>query len=265
MKKRIIPTVLDLIFVFSAGFIACFTVLRFYLKNLLASILIAFVIANLLTALFVFVSKRKSATYLLKAEDQNKMERTLNALCLMNDAELTTFFKKLLTKMEVPFECEGDIITLKNTNAEIRYYFSFTKSHEGKIIDFYKQTGEGKNLLVIGREFSGEVTTLTSRFGGRIKLLDGANLYLTMKRFEIFPEIKHELKTEKQRINLPRAMLSKKRAKQYFLYGLSLEFFAFFVFFPAYYVCFGAFLIIMSVVCFFFGIKDEPEMQNPFR
>jgi len=186
-------------------------------------------------------------------------------LCLMSDVELTAFFKKLLIKMEVPFECNDEIITLKTTNTEIRYYFSFSKSHEGKVIDFYKQTGKGKNLLVVGREFSGEVATLTSRFGGRISLLDGTNLYLTMKRFEVFPEITYELKTEKQRINLPRALLSKKCAKQYFLYGVTLEFFSFFVFFPVYYVCFGALLIIMSIVCLFFGIKDEPEMQNPFR
>ena len=86
-----------------------------------------------------------------------------------------------------------------------------------------------------------------------------------MKRFEVFPEIKEELREVKPAFSLPRALFSKKRAKQYFLYGLTLEFFSFFIYYPIYYVCFGTALILFSVVCFFFGIRDEPELQNPFR
>ena len=168
----------------------------------------------------------------------------------------TFFFISLFDKMKLPYAFDGDAITLTDTNTVVRYYFTFSKAYEGKIIEFYKSTGKGKRLLVLGRSFSEETSALTDRFAGRIRLADGAALYLTMKRFELFPDVREELKTEKSPLNLPRALFSKKRAKQYFLYGLTLEFFSFFVYYPIYYVCFGTALIL----CFYIS----PFIQHSF-
>jgi len=264
MKKNLLPTIFDTVFVFLASFIVVFAVIRFY-SELWLALLFGLIIAFMITVLFRMLANRKSARYALKKEDAKKMENVLNTLCLMTTDELNTFFISLFDKMKLPYAFDGDAITLTDTNTVVRYYFTFSKAYEGRIIEFYKKTDAGQKLLVVGREFSEETIGLTPRFAGRIRLLDGTNLYLTMKRFEIFPTLKTELKTEKQAVNLPKALFSKRRAKQFFLYGLTLQFFSFFVYYPVYYICFGSALMIFSVLCFFFGIKDEPEMKNPFR
>jgi len=265
MIKRLIPAVLDTAFVFTAAFAATFAVIRFYVKSVWVALVLAAVTGTLAAMLFRAVSKHKSAAYSLKTKDQELMENVLNELCLMSTEELTAFFTMLLDKMQEPYTIEDGHILLSRTNTVVRYYFTFSKAYEGKIIEFYKSTGKGKRLLVLGRSFSEETSALTDRFAGRIRLADGAALYLTMKRFELFPDVREELKTEKSPFNLPRALFSKKRAKQYFLYGLTLEFFSFFVYYPIYYVCFGTALILFSIVCFFFGLKDEPDTVNPFH
>lgn len=265
MRKKIIPAVLDLIFVFLATLAASFALLRFYLKSLFWATALSVAFATLTALLFRSISKRKDVTYSLKKEDAQKMEDVLNTLCLMTDSELTQFFSKLFLKMEIPFKTEENALFLTETGAEVRFCFTFSKVHEGMITDLYKRADKGRKLIVLGRVFSEEVLQLTPRFAGRIRLVDGANLYLTLKRFELFPEQKEQVEEKKHRLNLPKAMFNRKRARQYFLYGLALEFFSLFVFYPVYYICFGAALIVFSVVCFFFGIRDEPEMLNPFK
>lgn len=265
MKKNIIPAVLDVIFVFTATLAAGFTVLRFYLKSFWGALIPGILLALLTALLFRSVSRRKDVAYSLKAADSARMDEVINTLCLMTDKELNSFFKSLFEKMRLPFKIEESGLYLTEINAEVRFCLTFSKVYEGMITDLYKRTERGRRLIVVGSAFSEEVLQLTSRFADRIRLVDGANLYLTLKRFELFPEVKDTPLPKKQRLNLPRALFNKKRAKQYFLYGLTLEFFSFFVFYPVYYVCFGAALILLSIACFFFGIKDEPEMKNPFR
>lgn len=263
MYKKL-PNVLDTALVTVAGFSASFLVLRFYVKILWLTLLLSALFAIGISVIFRMFRKRKSVKYSLKKEDAEHMERVLNTLCLMTEKELANYFCALFDKMRLPY-ARDDSIVLTDTNTQIEFYFCFSKTHEGKIIDFYKSVDEGRKLLVIGREFSEETTLLTKRFSGRIKLLDGASMYILMKRFEFFPEIKEELKTEKQSFNLPRALFSRRRARQYFFYGLTLEFFSFFAFYPLYYVLFGGALMIFSIVCLFFGIRDNPDTTNPFR
>lgn len=264
MKKRLIPAILDTAFVFIATFAIVFTLIRFYSFFWLA-LVVAIIFAFACAIIFRLISARRCAKYSLKTADADKMERTLNTFCLMTEEELISFFITLLDKMEVPYTVNKKGLTLTSNNTCIKFYFTFSKAYEGKIIEFYKNTDEGKNLMVIGRDFSEDVIGLTQRFAGRIKLLDGATLYLTLKRFEVFPKEKLEFKKVKPTLNVPKSLFNKKNAKRYFFYGLLLQFFSFFVYYPVYYVCFGAGMMIFSVICFFFGLQDLPKSNNPFK
>lgn len=261
---RKIPVILDGALVFFAGGLAAFSVLRFY-STLAVSAVFALLVAALVLSLYILVSKRRSTKFALKARDMDEYERVMTSLCLMTEKELADYFCDLLSKMRLPFTREGDLIALTEKKAEIRFLFTFGEAYEGKIIDMYKETGKGLGLIVAGREFGEGQRKLTDRFAGRITLVGGEELFLLMKRFELMPPVKEELKSERTHFSLPRALFSRRRAAQYFLYGLTLEFFGLFVFYPIYYVCFGAALMTFSLVCLFFGIRDNPARDNPFR
>ncbi|MBQ9481559.1 MAG: hypothetical protein IJU84_05310 [Clostridia bacterium] len=264
MKRTALSAVLDAAFVFVATAAVVFTAVRFY-SSLTAAIVAAISSAVGITIIFRMSAVKRSAAYALKKKDAEMMENVLDALSLMQEAALNAYFTALLKKSETPFEEENGRLILTDTNTEIFYYFTFGETYEGRIIEFYKQAEKGRNIFVFGREFSEKTYALSKRFAGRIKLLDGAGLFLAMKKYDCFPEVKPLSFTAKRKINLPKALFSKRRARQYFLYGLTMEFFSFFVFYPAYYLIFGSALVLFSIVCYFFGIKDAPPQENPFR
>lgn len=265
MKGKFLPAVIDAVFVFVGTFAAVFAVLRFYVDGVWVCAAVSAVVAVSVAAAFRALSKRRRRVYALKAADRERLENALNSLSLMTDEELCAYFLRLFELMRLSARAENGRIFLEDRNAEVRFYFTFSPAYAGRVIDFYKETGKGRNLIVLGREFTEEITSLADRFAGRIIPVDGAELYALMKNYEYFPPVKAELKKEKPALSLPRALLSKKRAKQYFLYGLTLEFFALFVFYPLYYAVFGAALMALSVACYFFGFAEAPARPNPFR
>ncbi len=263
--KKLLPEILDLAFVTVATFAASFTVLRFYINSLALTIIISAIFSALVCLIFRLASKRKNVTYALKKKDAEMLDKVIFTLCIMTDEQLCNFFSTLFKKMDLPFTLDGNELILTQTNTRVCFYFTFSETYAGRVIEFYKQADKGQNIIVLGREFDEKTTALTRRFGNRITLIDSANLYLTLKRYETLPPINDEFIERKKRINLPKSLFSKNKAKKYFLYGVALNFFSFFVFYPIYYVCFGTALIIFSIICFFFGIKDEPKNDNPFR
>ena len=265
MKRTALSAALDAVFIFVATAAAVFTVMRYYFKNIWAAVVPAVLCGTGVAVIFRLIASRKSAAYALKRKDAERMENALDSLCLSGEAALNAYFSALLTKAGTPFTEENGIIVLTETNTELRYYFTFSETYEGRIVEFYKLAGKGRKILVIGREFGEKAFKLTSRFAGRITLLDGAHLYLAMKKYDCFPESEELLKTEKPKLNLPRALFSKKRARQYLLYGITMEFFSFIVFYPLYYLFFGTALVLFSIICYFFGIENEPPQENPFK
>ncbi|MBP5308030.1 MAG: hypothetical protein J6Z34_02725 [Clostridia bacterium] len=265
MKRSAVSAALDVFFVFFATAASVFTVMRYYFRNLSAAITAAAVSGVFVTVIFRMSAIRKNAVYALKKKDAEQMEVSLDALSLMDETALNAYFKRLLQKSETPFSEENGTIILTETGTELKYYFTFSETYAGRIIEFYKQAGTGRKILVIGRNFNEEIFALTARFAGRIVLLDGAHLYPAMKKYDCFPETKEPLTVKKTRKNLPKELFSKKRARQYFLYGLTMEFFSFFVFYPVYYLVFGTALVLLSVVCYFFGVKEAPPQENPFK
>ena len=264
MNFRRLPAVLDAAFVFAATFAAAFTVMRYYVKNLWAAIAVGLLSGAGVTAVFCLFRAKKSAVYALKRKDAEMLARVMDSMCLASEEDLLNYFRTLLKKAEVPFFEEKGRIILKKQSAELTFYFTFSETYGGRIIDFYKQAEKGRGVAVVGREFSEDTRRLAARFGGRITLIDGASLYLFMKRFECFPPLKPELASPRKRFMLPGEIFGKKRARQYFLYGVTMEFFSLFVFWPIYYLTFGTALVLLSLFCFFFGAKKTPELANPF-
>ena len=266
MKNNFLPITVDAIFIFAATFAAAFTVMRFYTKLPILSVVTAVLFAVLLTALFLSFSSKRKMRYALKRKDAEHLKNVMGALCIMTDTQLNAFFKTLLSRANVNFAEDNGVIVLEEYNAELRYYFTFSEPYGEKIVEFYKQAAKGRGVLVAGREFGERERQLSERFAGRISLADGAALYAAMKRFETYPEIPDCIRESprKNKLRLGEAF-SKKRAKQYFLYGVSLEFFSFLVFYPVYYIVFGTALIFLSIFCFFFGMKDAPTDCGLFK
>ncbi len=265
MKKQIIPTALDTLLVFTATAAATFTALRYYLKILWLSAALAAFIGFATATLFFVISYGKITRSAMSSRDAEQMARLLDTLCVLSADELSAYFKRLLRNAGVGTYEDNGTLVLRNINAELRYYFTFSEVTEGKIVEFYKQTKAGRNVLVVGRGFDERTKKLSARFAGRIMLADGATLYRAAKKYDVFPSELLNLKEPEREKLVLKEVFCKKRAKRYLLYGLTLEFFSFFVFYPVYYIFFGGAMIMLSVICFFFGNAPSQEKFNPFN
>ena len=266
MNNRTIPIVSDCILVFLGAAALSFVALRFY-SGLTASIILSVVFAALSETIFVLLTKKRTRNYILKAKDAEKAEKAMFALCVSKEDELNKFFSSFLKKMQIPFSSENGVIVLSESNAELHYKFTFASVTENEIIEEYKKTAKGRNVLVCGKSFSEESVSLSKRFGGRIILADGGALYSVMKRFEFFPpENENYVRAKKKNVPYLFAnFFSRKNAGRFLLYGILLELFGALSFFPVYYSVSGGIFIILSLSVFFFGLKDELPPDNPFR
>lgn len=265
MNNKIIPFISDCLFVFIGGAALAFVCLRFYLKTPAATI-ISVIFALMLETVFILIKRKKCVSYALKSKDREKAETALSALCLFNENELNDFFCNLFNKMQIEFTYEKGIIVLKKLNSEVRYCFSFSPVTEKEIIEIYKKSARGKGVIVCGKSFTEETLSLSKRFGGRIKLIDGDTLFSTMKRFELFPPENEKLTFSKKKNHSLFSMrvFCKKNAGKYLLYGILLEVFGMLSFYPVYYSIVGAAFIILSLTAFFFGPKNQTTDENPF-
>ena len=266
MNNKIIPFVSDCIFVFLGAASVSFVALRFY-SGLTASIILSAVFAALSETIFVLLRKRRTRNYILKTKDAEKAEKAMFSLCVFKEDELNEFFSSFLKKMQIPFFSENGVIVLPESNAELHFKFTFASVTENEIIEEYKKTAKGRNVLVCGKSFSEETISLAKKFGGRIILADGGALYSVMKRFEFFPpESKNFVCAKKKNVSsLFANFFSRKNAGRFLLYGILLELFGSLSFYPVYYSVSGGIFIILSLSVFFFGLKDELPPDNPFR
>lgn len=265
MNNKILPFVFDCIFVFLGGAALGFVVLRFYF-GLTASIILTLCFALLTETIFFLLRKKKTKNYIMKTKDREKAESVLFTLGVSKREELNDFFSAFLDKMSVEHFDDKGVIVLSETQTELRYCFSFSPVTENEIIEEYKKTGKGRNVLVCAKSFSEETVALAKRFCGRILLADGGALYSVMKRFDFFPPENKNFSAQKKKPKIVLANLfSRKNAGRFLLYGILLELFGALSFYPVYYSVTGGIFIILSLAVFFFGLRDELPPDNPFK
>jgi len=259
MKKFDLPLILDIIFIFFASLFVSFTLLRFYLDNLAFVIIISFLVSFIcaFTGYKLLLGKHKNI--FLKNEEVAKKNEVFFNLAFFCENDIKKFLLKLFLKAEIKAENTKSGIFLTDKKLLVRYMFKLTPINCDDFVKTVKNNDD-KDVLLISDNILSEVYSYAKKVN--IKLLSGTELFLLMKKYETYPDIKYSLKANEKIIKRHfNVEFTRKKAKNFLLFGGVLLLFSMFVAFPIYYLVMGNLFIIASVILRFYGKK--PENNDP--
>ena len=241
MKKYLLPCVTDGAFLGAIVFFASSTVAVYYFGKTFPSYLIAFFCAAIVLSLYTLRVKRKVSFLDLKAADEKNMRGATQAMLLANDKTLLTVFTDYFTKIgKRPMVQNGCLV-----------------------FECYKKTPQGKNLLLIGNEFSEKALSFASGFGGRIRAIPLSTVLPAVREYGCLPETDFPRLPEKKPFRaFFRNSFERKKGKKYALYGVLLLLLSNFVFYPVWYIASGCALVVYACAVALFA--PVPETKDVF-
>ena len=254
MSKFRISAISDGLFIIFSSFLTAFTILFYLLKNNVRAILISLPLSVITFCVYMLIKNKKKGVLAVKKEDEERFLKCTGALCLASDMEnLKRVFETLEKLGKKPFWTEDGILC----NSDFFFVkFNYDPISVNGVVDAYKKTPKGKNLVFLGVNFSIEATAFVDGFGSRIKLVALSEFFPLLKKVQTLPEggfLPSRKKTSF--LNLLKATFSKGKAKTFATYGSFLLIMSRFVFFPVWYIISGSLFLIYAITIKFFAPK----------
>jgi hypothetical protein len=242
--KLNLPLIFDTFFVAFSAFLLFFTAVRYYTKSQLIGLILGICAALLFGALaFVYIRKKSHKKLICAADEKDKQLLAIH-LSLCPEEQVINIFSSLLGCNIVDNLLESD---------DTIYFINFKLSPLSPddiagAITFKSQ----KKKIILCNAACKECKEIADNFSIKIATLN--ELYPQLKASNLLPQkyiFEGAIKpTFFKRLKLK---FNRKLTAPLFWCGLSLLFFSFFTFYPAYYIATGGVLIILSAVCLVFG------------
>ena len=137
---------------------------------------------------------------------------------------------------------------------QVFFNFTFEKTPTTTVIESYKNTKQGYKTVILANEFSNESIKLEKDLNSKIKLCSLTDVYLSLKKAELLPEItlpKNVIKINKT--TRLKGIFTKANSKKALLFGVVILLSSKLTFYPIYYIIFGSLLVILALTLRFYG------------
>lgn len=256
MKKITFPLISDIIFTAVAAFILSFTIINYFAPRPFSFIYAGlFSCLVLLPTTAVLIKKRERS---LALSDESATEKeTFSALCLMDNSELLSYFASVLNRISPPAELLNGKIVLPEKNCAVFLKFRFERATKTDVVKIFNAVSAKQTAVLFCEEADDDVIPFAARFGGRVFVKTRREVFELIKKSGEYPPLKFPLEREnhKQKPRL-RVLLKKRKAKTFFLFGLTFCFLSFFVPYKTYYAVCGIFSLFFSLILRLFGDAD---------
>ena len=254
MSKIRISSISDGLFIIFSSFLTSFTIAFYMLKNNVTAILISIPISVITFSLYRLIIKKKKGVLTVKKEDEERFLKCTSALCLASDLQNTKRVFSTLERLgKKPFLTEDGILC----GGDFFFTsFSYDPVTVNGVVNAYKKTPKGNNLVYLGIIFSNDAIAFTDGFSNRIKLITLSEFFPLLKKAQTLPE--GGFLPNKKKIgflNLLKATFSKGKARTFATYGSFLLIMSRFVFFPIWYIISGSIFLIYAITVKFFAPK----------
>lgn len=257
MKNFPLSVLTDGLFSYLICFIAAFSVAACFIPRpaafvaaiTLSSVLMIFIVKRLLN--------RKDRATAARGE-KKAVEDALTALNLHDANDNLSLFKSAYEKKGVAVKTTENALHLTNEKTAVCPVFGFDGLTKTDVVRAANTRFTGENVIIYTAEASAGVKEFAERFYG-LTLIYGDETYLFLKDADCLP------KTEEGTFNPPKKskisnVLSKKKAKTFFGFGVFFLLSSFFVPYKAYYVVSGVIMAVLAVVSLLFG---KPKSEKP--
>ena len=176
----------------------------------------------------------------------------------MKKEEQIKFFEEIFSSLNVKFKTQNDCIYLTEHGFVIFLAFNFDGLNKSKILKSFNLLSSDEIGVIFSGEVSGDVKNFAQNFAGKIKLISSVEIFELCKKANLFPNNDICFFVEKEKKWDFSLLLNKKRAKNYFFFGIIFMLYSFIVPIKLYYVLMGSFFLIFSLFVKLFG-KTENE------
>ncbi|MBQ7339771.1 MAG: hypothetical protein IJW43_02820 [Clostridia bacterium] len=254
--KNLFSVIIDSIFCAFIVFIVSKFILSLLIRNDL-SIGFSIMLAVCCWGVFFRWFNKKRTFNKITLAEQKKARLSLTQLAFMSDLELCSLFYSAFSKLNLKPQRRGNKIFLPEKNCLVFFCFSLDGIRKSQVIKYYNLLQKNQTAVIFGREFSSEIKDFCRYFENKIILVDGEKTFFTLKKADVFPENKILFFVEKKKTFDFSLLLHKKRAKNYFIFGLLFLLYSFIVPIKLYYIILGSLLLIFSLLCALFGKQVE--------
>lgn len=248
MKTRL-AFVSDMIFYLFACFFLSFVAINYFVRRP-ASYILSATVALALTLLLSRLSRIKRNKKALSLKEEKLYAAVMSELNLMPETKLRGLFRTLFSAQGLTTEPRKDGFFIPEKKVAAVCVFGYETVTKALIVKVFNRLAENEKAEIYSETFSGETAAFTARFGGRITLIGGEEIFGLLKKYSLLPETNAEKPPAKH--DFP-ALLDKKRAKNYLVFGLSFVILSYFVPIKVYYLVFGVIFLVFSLVLRFFG------------
>lgn len=251
--KITLSFILDAIFTALISFLISLTILSYFLRPPF-SIVFSVVFGLLFCLLFIKISTDKQKKNDLSLADKKAKEIMLTQLKLYTPTEQNDFFQKVILAQGKSVERKKGGLFVKETPFAVFPLFNFDGVKKSEIVRAFNSIKKEQTAYILADDFSLEVKDFAERFDGRIKTVDGEELYKFLSEKDLLPQVKYSF-PEKKKLGLStlKNLLEKKKSKNFLFLGLSFIGFSYFVPLKTYYIICGSAFLIFSLILRLYG------------
>lgn len=260
MKSFSLPAIIDGTVTAIFGFVFYFITISYFAPMPFSIIMaISLTIMSILLIVKIDLNKHKK----LRQEHQKKFEaeEVLTKLDFMSKTELYTLFSKVFEKQNIKFEKRKNYLYLPEEKKGIFFSFGFENKSKAEIVKAYNLIDSQDKAEIYSSDFPKDIKDFASRFGGKISLISGIQIYEMLKEVDLLPEKENFLFPIKEPKKERKVFFTKKRAKSFLSFGTIFLLMSYFVPIKLYYVICGGIMLFIGLFCLFFG-KPQQAYKN---
>lgn len=253
--KISLSLVLDTFFYFIVFFLMIFIILNYFIMRPVA-IVISLCLSALLTLMVFKKLFDKRAKFLQDRKTEKLYKDVITELNFSTPIEQCLLLEKALIKANYQIKRYKNTIKVVDKNAVIFMRFGFESITKTDVVKIFNQLANKEIACVICESFQKEIIEFCDRFQKRIVLVSAKEFIPFLEKHSSLPNQKYALLIPpKKKVGLAQLIL-KKRAKNFFFFGIFFLFSSYFSPIKWYYVLFGCVFLILSVIVKLFG-KDS--------
>lgn len=255
MRNFSLYNIFDIIFRVVIIYILSFVWIRYFIKNLALSLVLASIFTLVCEIIIQFVKKKLQQKNKISKDEQKEIENMTNSFVYSTETQNINFFYNLAkTKHNAVKKSKYIEIIHPNTKIILFPFFLLRELNAQDIIYVYNKTKNAnpKRIVICTNNFDNTAQTLANKLPTQTVLLDSKQTYFNLiKKYGVYPP-KVELKIpQRQTFNdLLSYALNKKRTKGYLFSSILILFCSFFVPYNLYYIIMSSVLLILAFASF---------------
>ncbi len=260
--KISIPTIFDCIF---SSFIALLLALIIFSSfvphpySVVISVTIS-LLSALIAFKFLYKNQRDKA---LKKAERAELDDMLTQFNFSSAPENNDFFYKLFSTLGYSTEKKKGGIYFKDKPIVVFIKFGFSPVTKSDVVKYFNLLKKEDVGYIVSDEFSIELLNFISRFDGRLKAVNGGELFRFLKDKNRLPEKRFKFISEKQTgFKILKNLLYKNKAKNYLVFGLVFLLMSYFFPYKLYYVIVGVIFLIAALLARLFGVTDGKKYHS---